>query len=276
MRKIVTGTLFLVLPFMSFFSLAESPKKQGEQEPAVETVSSVIIDHSKKIFSESESVPTYYTETIRNVSSEKPAFVNVDIYRLNNIGEDKENLTKVEVSDDADIYVMPNQIIVPASGLRTVRVYLTKKLQRNQDKYFRIRFSPSTSPAQSDTAQKDKKVPESSLYLGMGAGQLLMVGRSNPLFDTKVSVDKKAGGKNELVINNMGNSFIRLDNMKTCFTKEHKKPCIYASGAHVNAGDMKALPIDDNVQSIVLQLVEGNKVRKVEYDRQAPKPLKVS
>ena len=275
MRKIVIGTLFLVLPFMSFLSLAVAPKKEEKQEPAVETISSVIIDHLKKIISESDSIPTYYTESIRNASSEKPAFVNIDIYRLNNIGEDKEDLTKVELTDDADIYVMPNQIIVPASGVRTVRVYLTKKLQRSQDTYFRIRFSPSTSPAQDDTAQEDKNIPESSLFLGMGAGQLLMVSRDNPSFDTNISLDKNASGADELIIHNMGNSFIRLDNMKTCFMKERKKPCTYASGRHVNAGDMKILPIDNDIRTIVLELIEGDRVRKVEYDRQASKPLKM-
>ena len=125
--------------------------------------------------------------------------------------------------------------------------------------------------------EKEKKdVPRSSLHLGMGAGQLLMIARNNPSFDTKVSVDKRAGGKDELTIHNMGNSFIRLNNMKTCFMKKYKKPCVYASGRHVNAGHVKSLPIDHDVQNIVLELVEGDEIRKVEYNRQASSPLKVS
>ena len=51
MRVTVT-MLFLVLPLMSFLSSAVSPEKEEKQGAAVETVSSVIIDNSKKIISE--------------------------------------------------------------------------------------------------------------------------------------------------------------------------------------------------------------------------------
>ena len=214
MRPLKVGVIFLALSFMYLLSLASSP---GGQQQTTETVSSVIIDNVKKMIDHSENTPFYYTETIRNISSDKPAFVNVDVYRLNNVGEKEEDLTTVEMSDDADVYAMPNQIIVPADGVRTVRVYLTEKMQRNNDRYYRIRFSPSALPEEQDSDASEKNKSKSALHIGMGAGQLLMVSREKPTFDTKVSIDKSNGGKSELVIHNKGNSYVRLENMKTCF-----------------------------------------------------------
>ena len=272
--QVVTSfrTLFLSLSFTPFLLAEATDTKQGQ---IVDTVSSVTIDNTKKMVSYAESTPFFYTETIRNVSSDKPAFVNIDTYRLNNIGEEKEDLTKVELSGDADVYAMPSQIVVPAGGVRTVRIYLTKKLQRDRDQYFRIRFSPSTSPLEEEAVSNNKK-SRSSLFVGMGAGQLLMVSRNNPSFNTKVTVDKNSDGKKQLVIQNGGNSFIRLENLKTCYGSKHKKPCKYSSGRHVNAGDIKKLPIDDDVRTMFVEIVEGNKIRHVEYDQQASNLLKVT
>lgn len=272
MQIVKMGMVFLVLSFMPLFSLAAASEKQKSVD---ESVSSVIIDNSKKMINHSEATPFFYTETIRNISSNKPAFVNVDIYRLNNIGEKEEDLTPVKMSNDADVYAMPNQIIVPADGVRTIRVYLTKKLLRTDDQYYRIRFIPSTMPLEDDSVSNEKQRARSSLNIGMGAGQLLMVGRTKPSFDTKVYIEKDDSGKSELIIHNKGNSYIRLDNMKTCFIKTARKPCQYISGRHVNAGRTKKLPIESNVITVSLELVEGDKTRKIIYDRQAATPLKL-
>ena len=277
MKSLLTSILFLFL--MPFISQAATDKKQDTVTKqrtieTSETVSSVTISHIKKMVSHSETVPTYYTETVRNVSSDKPAFVNVGVYRLNNPGGDQEDLTPVELSDDADVYAMPNQVVVPAGGVRTVRVYLTEKMKRDRDRYFRIRFSPSTLPVDEE-GSPTKKSAKSSLFIGMGAGQLLMVNKSNPLFDTKVYVQKTLAGTSELVLHNKGDSFIRLEKMKTCYTKDQKKPCQYTSGKHINAGAIKKLPIHKSISTIVVELIEGDKTRTVEYDYQSPETVKI-
>ena len=271
--------LLLVLFVSAVFSVsgAQSTGKGnvGNNNKEIRPASAVSIHNTKKYISKNDIFPDYYSESIRNITSDKPAYVTVDVYRLHNPGADKEELTELKVTDDAEIYVMPRQVLIPAGGSRAVRVYLTRKVERDRDRYYRIRFSPS--PLQPEHWHNSSASSTgSSLFLGLGVGQLLMVGRTKPEYETRVSTRKEAkAGDNILMIENRGNSYVRINNMKTCFQKTLRKPCQYGGNKHVNAGATLSFPVSGKTATIDFDLAEGDRIRKVQVHRIAGDDFKV-
>lgn len=263
----------LLYPFISVVALPLPDNAKVENKAVRDAASLITIENTKKFINPSEQFPMYYSETVRNQSSGKPAFVTVEVYKLNNPGGEKEDLTKLSLVEEAGIYAMPNKLVIPAGGSRAVRVYLTKEIARDKDQYYRIRFSPSpVIDEEVDKKNKSKNAP--GLSLGIGFGQLLMINREKPVFETRVYTRKK--GQDEILeIENKGNSFIRLDKMKVCFIKELKEPCQYLGGKHINAGSQFFKELIKTIRSVDFTLIEGTRHRKVQYDRAAKKPLSI-
>ena len=265
--KIIVNLFFSMIVGGSV-STVNASKQIRDSSPSIVTIS-----QTKKYIDYCETVPCHYVEPINNLAKDKPAFVTVKVYRLHNPGAESENLEELDFTENNEIYVMPNQIVIPAGGVRSVRVYITEKLKRSRDQYFRIRFQPS--PVETDsTDSESNRQASSSLFLGFGIGQLLMISRESTAYNTSITIDR-TGSPSCLVISNKGNSFVRLEGLRTCYSPTSRLPCQYLSSKHVNAAGIKTFSLEDNVKSIDFDLAEGTSIRRVSYDKNRNEMLKI-
>lgn len=253
------------------FSIAALGFEGQNVEASHESASVISIKETRKFIVPKQQFPEYYTEVVYNQSASSPAFVSVDVYRLSNPGKE-ETLTRLSLAENSEIYTVPHKLVIPAGGSRAVRIYLTEGISRDEDQYYRIRFSPSQVEPEEIKGENDKYNCRSGLSLGIGFGQLLMINRTKPSFDTQISIHKEHEEK-KLEVRNNGNSFIRIEDMKICFARELKQPCQYASVKHVNPAARLSNDLDNSIRTIDFTLVEGDQRRSVSYDRLAQKNL---
>ncbi|MGY0216985.1 hypothetical protein ACWJJH_06300 [Endozoicomonadaceae bacterium StTr2] len=234
----------------------------------------VTISQTKKYISCDEKSPCHYVESIYNKAKNKPAFVTIRVLKINNPGGDNEELEELDFSEESEIYVMPNQVVIPANGMRSVRIYVTGQISRNRDQYFRIRFSPT--PLEHEAPDGDKQSQSSSaLFLGFGIGQLLLVARTDPAYNSSILIDKEDKSP-VLKVSNLGNSFIRLERLRICYSKESGMPCQYLSSKHVRTKAHKTFPLEEHVRSIEFSLEEGRNHQKVSYEKDRKTPLTIN
>ena len=262
--------------FVCCLGVASETTSSLEKKASQKEVASVIsLNQVREYVSDQQTLPYYYTTTVRNLSDNKPAYVTARVYRVNNPGEKQEDLTSIEALLGGEVSVIPNQIVIPAGGRRGVRVYLSNKVNRDKDQYYRIRFSPS--PIKSEQSSSGKAAADkhdSSMYLGVGIGQILFISKSKPAYKSRVRVEKDKSTK-WLVADNQGDSFLRVENMKFCYKKSAKKACTYFSSNHVVAGKHKSWPLDSSIKTIDFDLLEGGHKRKVHYDSEHPETVKI-
>ena len=279
--KIKKAQVFLSIFFVSCFSLASEivslPEKEinqrTEQRAEREVASVISLIQVREYVSDQQALPYYYTSTVRNLSASKPAYVTAKVYRVNNPGEQKEDLTP-ETLLEGEVRVIPDQIVIPAGGRRGVKVYLSEKIRREKDQYYRVRFTPS--PVESEKDSLDVSAVNktgSSMYLGVGVGQILFVGKNKPGYKSHVRIEKGQSAPS-LVVDNQGDSYLRIENMKICYKPDVKKSCTYFSSNHVIAGTHKQWLLDNTIKTIELELLEGESKRKVLYDSNHPEVVK--
>lgn len=161
------------------------------------------------------------TKRIYN-SGDSTAFVRVDILEIDPSARraeqelpQKEN--KGNKLEKDRLIVTPLRLIIPPAGFQSVRMLWPG--ERNQERYFRIRFTP-VLPVANDGFGLDKEAVEKykkeSLHAGVnvltGYGSLLIVQPDKPRFDTEITEKNK----NHISVKNKGNATISLDEVRYC------------------------------------------------------------
>lgn len=157
------------------------------------------------------------TKRIYNTGSSM-AFVRVDLLDIEpekNANKEKE-LTTSSVERNR-LIVTPQRLIISPGGFQSIRILWPG--ERNQEKYFRIRFTP-VIPEAGDSFGLDNTVVseyrKTTLQAGLtvltGYGTIVIVQPDKPIFSTVIDdLNSKF-----IIVSNKGNATISLDNIRQC------------------------------------------------------------
>lgn len=145
------------------------------------------------------------------------AFVKVSAWELVRGADGQYREVALDGQDSASraLVVSPARLIIPASGMQSVR--LLYRGERDRERYFRLRFNPVLPEASDGFQISDASANEykESLSVGVqilaGFGSLLYVRPNNSQFN--VDVKESAG---LITVNNTGNSTVVLDRFRVC------------------------------------------------------------
>lgn len=161
------------------------------------------------------------TKRIYN-TGDSTAFVRVELLEIHpGKSKEAEEVPQKEVSgitlEKNRLIVTPQRLIIPPAGFQAVRILWPG--ERDEEKYFRVRFTP-VMPEADDSFNLDKKAVDKyrkeTLSAGLnvltGYGTILIVQPDKPLFNSEV-VDSSPDA---LSVSNHGNATVSLDNIRQC------------------------------------------------------------
>ncbi|CAI3788524.1 hypothetical protein AHFPHNDE_02200 [Pseudomonas sp. MM227] len=153
----------------------------------------------------------------------------------------------------------PARLIVPANGMQSVR--LLHRGERQQERYFRVRFMPVMPTGNDDFAMTDQQAQQyrESLRAGVqvlsGYGALLFVQPQDTRYATDI---RETPGS--LQVRNDGNATIVMDHFNDC--DRSGKSCATATLHHVLPGLERRFDKQPG-RTYSFELIEGQARRKV-------------
>ena len=163
-----------------------------------------------------EASKTTQVKRIYN-SGTSTAFVKVSVWELVLDADGKYQEVSLDGQSSAEraLVVSPARLIIPASGMQSVR--LLHRGSRDHERYFRLRFNPVMPEAGDDfeVSAESAKDYQQSLSVGVqvmaGYGSILYVHPEQPKFDFQID-----DSKNQLLVRNNGNTTVMLDRFRGC------------------------------------------------------------
>lgn len=207
-----------------------------------------------------ESGKTNFLKRIRNTGS-STAFVEINVSELKfdeKTGETHE-VAPAAVSmkqgaagqSQGTLVASPQRLIVPAGGAQATRLVFLGP--RDQERYYRVRFSPVSSDKHgefgADPEQDKEKNISAGVTMMVGYGAIFTVRPDQPVYDTKFT---EVGNAYRFV--NRGNSTIVLREIYSCDAAE--KNCQSLGAKRVRPGRMTELAKSPG-HSYSFDLVEG-------------------
>ncbi|ATR82491.1 MULTISPECIES: pilus assembly protein [Pseudomonas] len=190
------------------------------------------------------------------------AFVKVSVWELVRGPDGKFREVSLDGQDSASrsLVVSPARLIIPASGMQSVR--LLYRGERDRERYYRLRFNPVVPEVgdgfevNADGAKDYKDSLEAGVQVMAGFGSLFYVRPTNTQF--KVDIDERQG---KLVVRNNGNATVELDRFRACESKG--KNCASAVVHRLLPGAV--LEFDKTGgRSYAFDLIEGEKKTEIE------------
>lgn len=193
------------------------------------------------------------------------AFVKVNILEIVYDADGKPQ--EVPVKNQADVVARdglmasPARLIVPANGMQGTRLLYMG--EREQERYFRVRFIPVV-PEQEDqfaVSSEDREEYKKELSAGVnilaGYGTIFFVRPKHTRFDTQVD-----DSKTHYTLRNKGNSVVIVDQFKDCSSKNEQE-CNPVTKHHILAG--REFTFDKQAgREYRFKLVEGEKKKTIE------------
>lgn len=171
---------------------------------------------------------------VRN-GGDTTAFVKVSVVEL--IYDADGNAREVDTDglplEQRGLVASPARLIVPARGMQAVR--LLYRGQRDQERYFRLRFMPVLPEAgdgfavDAQDAERYRDSLKAGVNLLAGYGSLLFVHPKEANYQTRVL--RQAG---QLVVSNQGSATVVLDHFRQC--RKAGEACEQATKHHVLPG----------------------------------------
>ncbi|UVJ43868.1 molecular chaperone [Pseudomonas sp. LS1212] len=201
---------------------------------------------------------------VRN-AGDATAFVKVSVAEL--IYDQDGNSREVPVDGDAapgastrSLVVSPARLIVPASGMQTLRLLYMG--EREFERYFRVRFEP-VLPDQGDgfglsasQSSDYRQALSTGINVMAGYGAILFVRPTQPLFRAELKEEP-----HRFLVANVGNTTLILDHFNDC--SADGKRCEVPSKYHVRPGTERVFEKAAG-RSYRFDLIEGEKTRTVE------------
>ncbi len=207
------------------------------------------------------------TKRIHN-TGDATAFVRVDILEINlTKNKDQEEVPQKELVGNKlernRLLVTPQRLIIAPDGFSVVRAFWPG--ERDQERYFRVRFAPVLPEAGDGFGLDKEEISEyrkNTLHAGLnvltGYGTIIIVQPDKPTF--KTVIDEKAIGA--VNVRNDGNATIALDNLRQC--KAVRIDCSVATREIILPGRTHAIKRSAG-HKISFTLIEGNDKRALNY-----------
>jgi P pilus assembly chaperone PapD len=85
-------------------------------------------------------------------SDEEVMYVQVEVFQVNNPGEDSEERIKVNDPKQIKLIATPNKLVIPAGGQKLVRIVNLDK-QNDVERIYRINITPIVAPLEDEVSQ---------------------------------------------------------------------------------------------------------------------------
>ncbi|HBK48674.1 MAG TPA: pilus assembly protein [Pseudomonas sp.] len=196
-----------------------------------------------------------YAKRIYN-RGDSTAFVKVSVLELVYDGQAEPREVEVDELpfDQRSVVASPARMIIPARGMQAVR--LLYRGERNQERYYRLRFVPVV-PEQDDSFALDeteldayRKELSAGVQFLAGYGTILITKPAATLYQTSI---ERAGGK--WTVRNEGNATVLLDNVEACVLVEDE--CDPPAKHHLRPGRTREFVEKPGVE-YRFELVEGD------------------
>ncbi|WP_337883854.1 hypothetical protein [Chromobacterium haemolyticum] len=206
---------------------------------------------------------------VRN-SGTSTAFVKVSVaeivYGSNGKPEEKPMSTeKLAQGELNGLVASPARLIVPAGGMQASRLLYMGP--RDQERYYRVRFTPVLPDKQEQFAVSDSEAEsyKSEMSAGVqvltGYGGIVIVRPQQPHYDTLLQNEATT-----YTVRNQGNSTVVLDVFYDCAAL--LKDCGSPSKHHVRPGSSKTFSKAAG-RSYKFELIEGANKREVQFGQLA-------
>ena len=198
-----------------------------------------------------------FIESVRNLG-DGLAFVKVELYEItgkNNQG--KDILKPLDSVDKENLIITPRKLVIPKDGSRSVRIYIPESVDRNQDRYYRIKYIPVLPTKAEGYDRPEFERTDTGLGLSVAWGQLVYLSKSDPVFNTKIQEEDEV-----VTITNQGDSFIELNNVELC----NESDCRYGGSATVAGGKSISFSKKINDTDISILLIEGNDEKRINIE----------
>ncbi|CAI8873644.1 MULTISPECIES: pilus assembly protein [Pseudomonas] len=199
---------------------------------------------------------------VRN-AGDATAFVKVSVVELvyDNQGQAREVEMDGREALQRGLVVSPARLIIPANGMQAVR--LLYRGERDQERYFRLRFIPVLPEVDDGFAITEDEAEryEDALKVGVnilaGYGSILFVRPQASRYQTEV--EHQAG---RFLIPNKGNTTIVLDHFNDCAAGN--QDCVPATKHHVLPGNVRVFEKKPG-RHYRFELIEGEQRREIAF-----------
>jgi Mat/Ecp fimbriae periplasmic chaperone len=180
-----------------------------------------------------------------NESTTENAFVEVSVQEIVNAGTEQEEKRVVTDPKKSNFLVTPAKMVIPPSGKKQVRLVDMKPASSDQERVFRVTFTPVLPPLTEEA---------SVIRVVVSYQTLVLIPPRKPTDQLDYSRDG-----DRLVVSNKGNSFVLLDGGKQCPDPEN---CTEVPGKRLYAGNTweTTLPMTGPVS---FQATSHNGVKKL-------------
>lgn len=134
-------------------------------------------------------------------TGEEVMYVEVEVFKVENPGDENEERVKVDNPQDLKLIATPNKLIVPAGGQKLIRI-VNLASQNDRERIYRINVTPIVPPLEEDTNQ---------LRVVVAYQILTIVQPDNPRAELEAVRDGR-----QITFQNNGNSNILLSEGRQC------------------------------------------------------------
>ncbi|MBO1386538.1 hypothetical protein BVJ60_17395 [Vibrio cholerae] len=227
----------------------------------IEETSSVRLD---SLYQKIDSEKNFADIRVYNDSSEL-SFVSVSVLEILNPGEKVENFKNPEFGRGP--ILSSKAIVIPSGSSKSIRVYYPEEIERVEDRFFRIRFSPVLPSKEygftEDEINSAKENLSSKVNVSIGWGHLLVVGKQNP----KLAYEAKIIENNTFIsLENTGDSLLTFKSILAC--SKDKECSVIAKGTRLIKKHTKKVKLSD-------ELLKSKKIDHIEIivDKLDPRVL---
>ncbi|MEX2489800.1 MAG: fimbria/pilus periplasmic chaperone [Pseudomonadales bacterium] len=154
-------------------------------------------------------------------------YVQVEVFKVENPGEENEERIKVDNPEDLKLIATPNKLIVPEGGQKLIRI-VNLVSQNDEERVYRINVTPVVAPLEEETSQ---------LRVVVAYQILTIVQPDNPTTELEVERDGQ-----QITFQNNGNSNILLSDGRQC-QSESQENCRELSSRRLYAGNSWTLDL---------------------------------
>lgn len=134
-------------------------------------------------------------------SGEDVMYVQVDVFQVNNPGEDSEERIKINDPKLIKLIATPNKLIIPPGGQKLVRIVNLDK-KNDVERVYRINITPIVAPLEEETSQ---------LRIIVAYQVLAIIQPNDPL--SKLEITRKG---NKIIFRNQGSTNVLLSDGNQC------------------------------------------------------------
>ncbi|GHY65762.1 hypothetical protein VCSRO12_2226 [Vibrio cholerae] len=176
--------------------------------------------------------------------SNSMAYVSVSVVEVLNPGDEKEEVKEPDFGDGP--VLSSKAIVIPAEASRSVRIFYPDNILRDNDRFYRVRFTPVSPNKElgfTDEQIKNAQQVSSSFKVSFAWGVLFSVTKKDPQLGLKAELDKNRN----LVLKNTGDSLVTISSIVGCSSNNKCKTL--ANSTRIVQKKTKTLSIDSFIKN---------------------------